>query len=45
VKFAGQITATDLEETIRSLERQIKGAYPEVKRIFIEAEGDSGGEP
>ena len=44
VKFAGQITATDLEETVRSLERQIKGAYPEVKRIFIEAEGSPGGD-
>jgi cation diffusion facilitator family transporter len=44
VKFVGQITASDLEETVRSLERQIKGAYPEVKRIFIEAEGGSGGD-
>ena len=44
VKFAGQITATDLEATVRSLERQIKGAYPEVKRIFIEAEGSPGGD-
>ena len=44
VKFVGQISARDLEETVRSLERQIKGAYPEVKRIFIEAEERSGGD-
>ena len=42
VKFVDQITATKLEETVRSLDQQIKDAYPEVKRIFIEAEGRPG---
>ena len=44
VKFRDPITAADLEGTVRGLERQIKGAYPEVKRIFIEAEERQGGE-
>ena len=38
VKFADEIRARDLEEAVRRLERAIKQAYPEVKRIFIEAE-------
>ncbi len=38
VKFADEIKARELEEAVRRLERKIKQAYPEVKRIFIEAE-------
>ena len=38
VKFADEIRAPDLEEAVRRLEQEIKQAYPEVKRIFIEAE-------
>ena len=44
VKFVDHLTATDLEQIVRTLERQVKGAYPEVKRIFIEAEEHSGGD-
>ncbi len=39
VKFVDEITAAELEASVGSLERQIKTTYPEVKRIFIEAEG------
>ena len=38
VKFADEIKARDLEEAVWRLEQEIKEAYPEVKRIFIEAE-------
>ena len=41
VKFRDEFTAPDIEAAVRSMEKQIKGSYPEVKRIFIEAEARS----
>lgn len=38
VDFQDQTTASELEETIAALDAQIKQAWPNVKRIFIEAE-------
>jgi cation diffusion facilitator family transporter len=38
VDFRDEATAPDLERAITAMERQIKQAYPEVKRVFIEAE-------
>ena len=38
VEFIGEITATGIEQTVRRIERDVKKAYPEVKRVFIEAE-------
>ena len=37
------MTATDLERTIARIDREIKQAFPEVKRIFIEAEAPHSG--
>lgn len=37
-KFDDASTAAKLEETVATLEAAIKQAYPEVKRIFVEAE-------
>lgn len=42
VKFDNECTARDIERAVASLDRRIKGAYPEVKRIFIEAEPRAG---
>ncbi len=38
VEFRDDATATELEQTIARIDREIKQAYPEVKRIFVEAE-------
>ena len=38
VKFKDESRATDIEATVRRMEARIKTSYPEVKRIFIEAE-------
>ena len=38
VEFADEKTANDLEKLIAKIDREIKEAFPEVKRIFIEAE-------
>ena len=38
VDFRDEVTASELEQTIARLDQQIKGTYPAVKRIFIEAE-------
>ncbi|MCH8824522.1 MAG: cation transporter [Planctomycetes bacterium] len=38
VEFADEKTANDLEKLITKIDREIKQAFPEVKRIFIEAE-------
>ena len=38
VEFRDEATAPELEQAIAQMDRAIKAAYPEVKRIFIEAE-------
>jgi len=38
VDFADSLLAGDLEDTIARLDRQIKQAYPKIKRVFVEAE-------
>jgi cation diffusion facilitator family transporter len=38
VKFDDDATALEIEETVARLDREIKSAYPEVKRVFVEAE-------
>ncbi len=38
VDFKNSITADEVEQTIAALDLQIKQQYPQVKRIFIEAE-------
>jgi cation diffusion facilitator family transporter len=38
VNFPDHLTADEVEETVAELEREIKAEFPDVKRIFIEAE-------
>ena len=38
VDFADALTSAQVEAAISELERQIKQAYPEVTRVFIEAQ-------
>jgi len=38
VDFANELTAAQVEEAISELERQIKDAFPEITRVFIEAQ-------
>ncbi len=38
VQFRGDARATEIEAAIEGLDRTIKIAYPEVKRVFVEAE-------
>jgi divalent metal cation (Fe/Co/Zn/Cd) transporter len=38
VDFADGITSGDVEAAITGLERDIKAAHPEIKRVFIEAQ-------
>jgi cation diffusion facilitator family transporter len=38
VDFADSLLSGDLEDTIARLDRQIKQAYPKIKRVFVEAE-------
>lgn len=40
--FADGITANDVEAAISKLERSVKSVYPEVGRIFIEAQSAAG---
>jgi divalent metal cation (Fe/Co/Zn/Cd) transporter len=42
VDFADSLSAGDIEDTIARLDRQIKQAYPRIKRIFVEAEARRG---
>ena len=41
VDFYDQTTADELEETIGELDSQVKRAWPNIKRVFIEAEARS----
>ena len=41
VKFVDETEATEIESAVQRIEVKIKNAYPEVKRIFIEAEARS----
>ena len=41
VDFADSLSTGDIEDTIARLDRQIKQAYPRIKRIFVEAEARS----
>ncbi len=38
VKFADEVTAREIEAATNRIEHAIKSSYPEVKRIFVEAE-------
>jgi len=38
VDFADSLSAGDVEDTVSRLDRQIKQAYPKIKRVFVEAE-------
>ena len=38
VDFASNLTADQVEEAIAEMERAIKGRYPEIRRVFIEAQ-------
>jgi cation diffusion facilitator family transporter len=40
--FGDGLSAIDIERLISEMERDIKAAYPEVKRIFVEAQSISG---
>ena len=44
VDFEDSATTEKLEHRIASIDKQIKQAYPQVKRIFIEAEHAKSGE-
>ncbi len=41
VDFADSLTAAQVEQTVARLDREIKRAYPAVKRLFVEAEDRS----
>ncbi len=43
VEFRDEETAPDLEQVISKMDREIKSAFPEVKRVFIEAEAPERG--
>jgi divalent metal cation (Fe/Co/Zn/Cd) transporter len=38
VEFRDEATATEIEDTVSQLDTEIKNAYENVKRIFIEGE-------
>ncbi len=40
--FTDSISSSDVEEVISTLETRIKGKYPEIARIFIEAQSQTG---
>ena len=39
IDFADALSSRDVEESISRMEHQIKRTYPEVTRVFIEAQG------
>ncbi len=41
--FKGSLSADELGRAISALERRIKAAFPEITRIFIEAESRARG--
>lgn len=43
--FADRVSAQIVEDTIESIDKEIKSRYPQVKRIFIEAESRKHNEP
>lgn len=40
--FADQLSANNVEKTISQIERNIKSAFPQVKRLFVEAQSRRG---
>lgn len=42
IDFVNGVTSEQIEQTISALERQIKGDYPAIKRIFIEVQSRQG---
>ena len=42
VDFTDDLTSDEVEVIISKLERQIKERFPEVKRVFIEAQSRAG---
>jgi cation diffusion facilitator family transporter len=42
VKFADTLRAEEVEETVAQVDRQIKTMFPNVKRVFVEAEARRG---
>jgi divalent metal cation (Fe/Co/Zn/Cd) transporter len=40
--FASDLSSDQVEASISELERRIKAAYPEIKRVFIEAQSWRG---
>jgi divalent metal cation (Fe/Co/Zn/Cd) transporter len=42
VDFGSDMTADQVEQAISKMEKEIKGRYPEVKRVFIEAQSWRG---
>ena len=38
VEFRDEVTAVEIEQVVARLDRQIKAAHPNVKRVFVEAE-------
>ncbi|MBL4906300.1 MAG: cation transporter [Sneathiella sp.] len=42
VDFSDNLSAADVEKSISALEKEIKSEYPEIKRIFIEAQSVRG---
>jgi divalent metal cation (Fe/Co/Zn/Cd) transporter len=45
VDFADNIRTDDVEEAVAHIDHQIKTTFPNVKRIFIEAEARRGWRP
>ena len=45
VKFVPTISAGEIEATVARLDKEIKQSYPNVKRIFIEAEANRAPDP
>lgn len=45
VDFEDRLSAGEVERTTTALERQIKHRFPEVKRVFVEAQAAASGQP
>ena len=45
VKFVPTISANEVEVTVAGLDKEIKQSYPNVKRLFVEAEANRAGAP